>query len=342
MGKKRVRRRKRREFPKPDAAIVTLSSLVVLLLLLWGGLHMREASESKLAAAAAKEQGGEPESQTAWQEALESSLGQENVESPPPKPELDGTYPTETETSYLSDGDEQASAPDSKGGSGEQLGRDETVKTERESGASPNQGTAVKPGTPDRSATGSDKAGTPTKSQSGSAKAPDSAEREPAESEPPASTSAQSSPDASEPARTNEPEKENVAGTKTGTAESAQPNETPTIPAESRARDYDREIKEVQAQCTREMKAALSEAESGLQQVDKRDPFAIQAWQSSLAKNMAAAESDCDGQFNELIRDAENDSVSPEAIEEWRKSFNAAKEELKAESNAKAAQLLGG
>jgi len=336
MGKKRVRRRRRREFPKPDAAIVTLSSLVVLLLILWGGLHMREASQSKLAAAAAAEGQGEPESQTAWQEALESSSEQENVESLPPEP--DDTYPAETENSHLPEGDEQASAPDSKGGSDEQLGRDETAKAGRESGAKSNQETAAKPGTPGRSATGSDKAGIPTEPASGSAKASDSSERAPAESEPPASASAQSPSDASESAARPDTKETNVAGTK----ESAQPNEAPTIPAESGKRDYDQEIKTIQAQCTRDMKAALSEAESGLQQVDKRDPFAIQAWQSSLTKNMAAAESDCDGQFNELIQDAENDSVSPEAIEEWRKSFNAAKEELKAESNAKAAQLLGG
>ncbi|WP_372629028.1 hypothetical protein [Cohnella sp.] len=328
MGKKRVRRRRRREFPKPDAAIVTLSSLVVLLLILWGGLHMREASQSKLAAAAAAEELGEPESQMAWQAALELSSEEENVESPEPEP--DDTYATETENSYLPEGDEQASAPDSKGGSDEQLGRDETAKAGRESGAKSNQGTAAKPGTPVRSATGSEKAGTP--------KTPDSAEQAPAESEPPASASAQSPSDASKSAARPDTKETNVAGTK----ESAQPNEAPTIPAASGKRDYDQEIKEIQAQCTRGMKAALSEAESGLQQVDKRDPFAIQAWQSSLTKNMAAAESDCDGQFKELIRDAENDSVSPEAIEEWRKSFNAAKEELKAESNAKAAQLLGG
>ncbi|XID93100.1 hypothetical protein ACF3MZ_00740 [Paenibacillaceae bacterium WGS1546] len=127
-----------------------------------------------------------------------------------------------------------------------------------------------------------------------------------------------------------------------GATDSVQPQEPPSNSAVSRTRNYEREIKEIQAHCTTDMKEALSAAESDLRQVDKRDPIAVQGWQTSLTEELAAAESDCDSRFRELTRDAENDSVSPAILEEWERSFGAVKEEIRTESNAKAKQLIGG
>ncbi len=279
---------------------------------------MREVSERKLAAAA---QGDQEEAGTR-QEHLGSAL-----------PEPNDMYPPGTHGSYLPE-DGRPLMPDAADGSAGNDGEPD-AKPERQTASQPNRSDQPESG-----------AGTGTGKAAGSK--PDGANdpeaRNPAttESEPPDSSGTGASGITSGAAEGSRPPQDPEETGKSGTKESAQPNENSTITDNKRTRNYDREIKEVQAQCAKEMKTVIGGAETGWLQVDKRDPYAVQSWQASLTKEMEAAESDCDSRFRDLARDAENDSESPEVIEEWRRAFNVAKEEIKAESNAKAAKLLEG
>ncbi|WP_391573365.1 hypothetical protein [Cohnella sp.] len=320
MDKKRLRRRKRRDFPKPNAAIVTLSALTFFLLLLWGGLHMREVSERKLVAAAAENQ----EQAGALQEYRGSSHSAPNVR-----------YPAETDGSYSPE-DGRSLTPSAVDGSAASDG-DPDEKPERQAIPQPN--------VPNRSES---KAGAGAGDGKSAGSRPDSvidpetSNSALTEPESPVSSDTGTSETTSGVAESSQPSQSPEETGKSGTEGYAQPYETPTITDNNRMRNYEEEIKEVQAQCAKEMKTVMVGAENGWLQVDKRDPYAIQTWQTSLTKEMAAAESECDNRFRDLTRDAEKDSESPEVIEEWRRAFNAAKEEIKAESNAKAAKLIGG
>ncbi|RED54844.1 hypothetical protein [Cohnella lupini] len=120
------------------------------------------------------------------------------------------------------------------------------------------------------------------------------------------------------------------------------PDESPANSPISLTERYEQDIKEVQAACTKEMKEALNGAESSLEQLDRRDPVALQAWNEKWTNKLSEAESDCDGEFQEVIQNAEHDSVSPALIEEWKQTFIESKEELRKESKAKLTQLVGG
>jgi hypothetical protein len=123
--------------------------------------------------------------------------------------------------------------------------------------------------------------------------------------------------------------------------ETGSPNANPTDPPISQTQKYEQEIAQVQAMCTKEMKEVLGGAESSMQQLDKTDPFAFQAWNDNLTKELAAAESDCDGKFQEITGNAEKNSISPTVIEEWRQTFSALKVTLQGESKAKLRQWTG-
>ncbi len=126
------------------------------------------------------------------------------------------------------------------------------------------------------------------------------------------------------------------------TAETDSTSTTETDPPISEAQKYEQEIIQVQAMCTKDMKEVLSGAESSIQQLDKTDPYAVQAWKEKLTKELAAAESKCDGKFQEVTQNAEKNSVSPKVIEEWQQTFSALKVKLQEESQAKLRQLMGG
>jgi hypothetical protein len=110
----------------------------------------------------------------------------------------------------------------------------------------------------------------------------------------------------------------------------------------SPAQKYEQEIIQVQAMCTKDMNEVLSGAESSIQQLDRKDPFAVRTWMEKWTKELSAAESKCDSKFQEVTQNAENNSVSPKVIEEWKQTFRALKEKLQGESKAKLQQLMGG
>ncbi|MNP77783.1 hypothetical protein D3C76_1752800 [compost metagenome] len=73
-----------------------------------------------------------------------------------------------------------------------------------------------------------------------------------------------------------------------------------------------------------------------------RNPIEIQNWRDNLTAKLVAAESTCEGAFQEQIRLAEKDSVSEEVIDGWRNTYTALKLRLKEESEAKLQGLMGG
>lgn len=117
---------------------------------------------------------------------------------------------------------------------------------------------------------------------------------------------------------------------------------TETEPSINHVQIYEQEIIQVQASCTKDMNEVLSRAESSIQKLDKTDPVAVQAWKENLTKEILAAESICDGEFQVVSQNAENDSVSPKVIEEWKQTFIKLKEKLRGESQAKLQQFMGG
>jgi hypothetical protein len=128
------------------------------------------------------------------------------------------------------------------------------------------------------------------------------------------------------------------------TAETLSPSPSidPTNPPISPVQNYEKEIIQVQVMCTKDMKEVISGAESSIRQLDKTDPTAVQAWREKRTKELADAESKCDGKFQDVSQNAENDSVSPKVIEEWKQTFIDLKEKLQGESEAKLLQLMGG
>jgi hypothetical protein len=128
------------------------------------------------------------------------------------------------------------------------------------------------------------------------------------------------------------------------TAEASLPSPSidQTNPPISPAEKYEQEIIQVQAMCTKDMNEVLSGAESSIQQLDRKDPFAVRAWMEKWTKELSDAESKCDSKFQEVSQNAENDSVSLQVIEEWKQTFSALKEKLQGESKAKMEQLMGG
>ncbi|TFE28168.1 hypothetical protein [Cohnella luojiensis] len=125
-------------------------------------------------------------------------------------------------------------------------------------------------------------------------------------------------------------------------SESESPSATPTDPPISKTQKYEQEITQVQAMCTKDMNEALSGAESGIRQLDRSDPYAVKEWNDKWTKEMEAAESKCDGDFQAVTNKADNDSVSPNVIEGWKETFSAMKVKLQGESKAKLQQLMGG
>ncbi|TVY01245.1 hypothetical protein [Cohnella terricola] len=105
---------------------------------------------------------------------------------------------------------------------------------------------------------------------------------------------------------------------------------------------YEHEILRVQAMCEEDMDEFVDGAKSSFQRLDKRDPAAMLAWNDKATKEMAAATSDCEGKFDEAIRNAEKDSVIPVIIQEWKQDFISLKEKLQEESKQKLQQLNAG
>jgi hypothetical protein len=120
------------------------------------------------------------------------------------------------------------------------------------------------------------------------------------------------------------------------------PSATQTDPPISKTQKYEQQITNVQAMCTKDMDEVLSGAESGIRQLDRTDPYAVKAWNDKWTKEMASAESKCDGDFQAVISNADNDSVSPNVIEGWKETFRTMKEKLQEESKAKLQKLMGG
>jgi len=313
MGGKRIRRKRRREFRKPDAAIVSLSTLVVVLLLVWGGLHWQEKAEGKSAvlAAGADDPGREPSS---GQEL--PAAGSESSVAPEEEPTAPATDTEADEPGELGVPTPEASPAEEEPGKGEATPVKRDPKPAKPGGSASGRNPAT-PGMP---------ASVSKPSQSPSPSAP-----------------ATSTPGAGEGGTEENAATPSATATETPEiAEPATPSPGATNSPESRTAAYERQIKDVQAACSRDMKGVMSEAENGFQQLNKQDPFAIRAWQENMASGLATAESDCEGKFQAVVVDAEEHSESPEVIEGWKRTFGAMKEELKAESNAKSKQLLGG
>jgi hypothetical protein len=125
-------------------------------------------------------------------------------------------------------------------------------------------------------------------------------------------------------------------------AKSEPPSAKQTDPPVSQAQKYEQAMVQVKAKCTESMNKVLSDAETSIRQLDRTDPAAVREFQTKLMKELGAAESLCDAEFQEVSQKAEQDSVSPAVIEEWKQTFNALKEKLREESKAKLQQMMGG
>ena len=360
MGKLRIRRKRRRDIWKPDAAIAILSVMVVALLFLWGGLYWNESSKGNLAVQAYEGELAEfsyPEDESldsldqaepaASESSTEDGRTASESESSGPADPPDGQSAAageEPPSSSAPDG-EAVPSPSASSGIGNAPGGAEGAKSSKAAGNDkPGAMAGDKPSTagsekPD--ATGSDKPGAtadekPNAAGSEKPDATDSDKPSATAGDKPIATGSDK-PNEAGIAEPTEPAAESPADT-----DSESPSANPEETAVSRTQKYEQEIAEVQAACTRKMREVTSGAESAFQQLNKLDPIAVQAWQAGFANELEDAESDCDGQFRAIVQSAESDSESPAAIEEWQRTFVSMKQELKAESNAKAKQLLGG
>ncbi|WP_373230132.1 hypothetical protein [Cohnella sp.] len=172
----------------------------------------------------------------------------------------------------------------------------------------------------------------------------DEVEQSPVNSESPSATETNhSSTNQTDPASTNQTDPASTNQTDPPSTNQIDPPSTnQTDPPISQAQKYEQKIIQVQASCTKDMNEVLSGAESSIQQLDRTDPVAVQAWKEKLTKELADAESKCDGKFQEVSQNAEKNSVSPKVIEEWKQTFSTLKEKLQIESRAKLQQLMGG
>ncbi|WP_216478513.1 hypothetical protein [Paenibacillus brevis] len=105
---------------------------------------------------------------------------------------------------------------------------------------------------------------------------------------------------------------------------------------------YEQEFTQLQGKCRKDMRVALSEAESSMQQLDRSDPRDVIAWRDQLNAELSTAESTCDNSFQRIVQNAENDSVSADVIEGWSQKYDDLKAKLQEESEAKLQQLMGG
>lgn len=105
---------------------------------------------------------------------------------------------------------------------------------------------------------------------------------------------------------------------------------------------YEQEFTQLQEKCRKDMRAALSDAESSMQQLDKSDPRNVIAWRDQLNAELSTAESTCDDSFQRIVQNAENDAVSADVIEGWSQKYDDLKAKLQKESEAKLQQLMGG
>ncbi|QJD87445.1 hypothetical protein [Cohnella herbarum] len=322
----RKRRKRRREFRKPDAVIVILGSLTIVLLLVWGGLYWKETSErTQIVHAGGKKQ---------FEQAMHDDIGLQTADSETfysegyDQPAIGGETlePAARADDESAINDEAQKLPQASGAAQEtvaQPGKRHPVKSNSHGAAETDKPSAIESGSP--SGTGTDLPSA-------------------AESEMPSKTGTQLSNEMETESST-EMETEWPSAAETGkpnAAETGSPIANPIDPPISQKQKYEQEITQVQAMCTKEMKEALGGAESSFQQLDKKDPFAFQAWNENLTKELAAAETKCDGKFQEITVNAEKDSISPTAIEEWRQTFNALKVTLQGESKAKLQQWTGG
>jgi len=318
MGQQRKRRKRRREFRKPDAVIVILGSLTIVLLLVWGGLYWKETSErTQIVHAGGKKQ---------FEQAMHNDIGQQTADSEPFYSEgydqpaiagetLDPAPRADDESAINDEAHRLPQASESAQETVAQPGKRSPVNSNSHGAAETDKSSAIESNSPNE--TGSE--------------LPNAMETE--------------RPSMTGTPLPNETETEWPSSVETGTpnaAETGSPIANPIDPPISQTQKYEQEITQVQAMCTKEMKEALGGAESSFQQLDKKDPFAFQAWNENLTKDLAAAETKCDGKFQETIINAEKDSISPTAIEEWRQTFNALKVTLQGESKAKLQQWTGG
>ncbi|WP_044477643.1 hypothetical protein [Paenibacillus antibioticophila] len=105
---------------------------------------------------------------------------------------------------------------------------------------------------------------------------------------------------------------------------------------------YEQEFTQLQEKCRKDMRAALSDAESSMQQLDKSDPRNVIAWRDQLNAELSTAESTCDDSFQRIVQNAENNAVSADVIEGWSQKYDDLKAKLQEESESKLQQLMGG
>jgi hypothetical protein len=109
------------------------------------------------------------------------------------------------------------------------------------------------------------------------------------------------------------------------------------------AQKFEQEIVQVQAICTKGMEAIQTGADTSVQQLDKTDPAAIQAWKEKWTNELSAAEAECDRKFLEVSQNAEQNNVSEKVIKEWQQTFNHLKKEIYGESEMKKLEhFIGG
>ncbi|MCL6459993.1 MAG: hypothetical protein K6T85_18535 [Gorillibacterium sp.] len=120
------------------------------------------------------------------------------------------------------------------------------------------------------------------------------------------------------------------------------PSMNQTDLAVAKVQKYEQELIKLQVKYTKDMQVIFSGAETSIQQLDMNAPSALQVWNEKLTKEITAAESTCDGAFQQLLGKAENDSVSAKIIEEWTQKYDTFKLKLHEESEARLRLLIGG
>ena len=260
MGDRRIRRKRRHAFRKPDAVIIVLASITCCLLLLWGALYWKEAAK------------------------IRSTGVESGVE----------TAPSST-----------VAAPDGSGPARMTDGASEP----------PAIGTAENP-----------EAASPAQSESRSLAKPESQNREQPDS--PSSV-------APEPQHPVLPESPSPANRKP-------PQQNDNEAEADKGQQYEQSLVLLKAECTKGANAVVSDAEAQIGQLDQTDPSALLKFKSQLEKELAAAESTCNGKFEEVTRKAEKDSVEPEVVQGWKRTFDALKEKLQTETRTKLERLTAG
>ncbi|WP_169810156.1 hypothetical protein [Paenibacillus antarcticus] len=326
MGTQRIRKKRRRRILKQNPLIVILTSITIILLFVWGGLYWKESSEK---AQIDDRTNGEDRSETSQLEAEERSTNEPlamnlGVEEEPLMIDEMGDSIGITDDQLEDSGESIAQSPNEA---------DENVKMGAQSIIQPptTSGTSVltqpKPQSQPQSGTQAT-VQPPIKSQAQSQQQTNTQSN----AQNNAYTTPTTKPDSSSSVELDSP--------KTGETDLSNSKQTEAVVTP--LQKYEQEMKNIEANCRKDMNGVLHGAENSFQKLDVREFVSVQSWKENTTKEIATAESTCEVTYQDLIRNAEKDAISTSVINEWKQTYNMLKVGLQDESRAKMQRLMGG